>query len=949
MRSWRAPGRVNATRISQGGAARQGTGQPAASSEPNPPAWHAKMRPMKTHLPFRVLVLSAAVAAAASALAAPAAAALPAQLREVEGVHEYQMPNGLQVLLIPDASKPTVTVNMTYHVGSRMEGYGETGMAHLLEHLMFKSTKNIPNVGAELSKRGMGFNGSTNADRTNYHETFPSDPAQLAWALKTEAERMTHANVIKKDLDTEMTVVRNEMESGENSPFRILMEKTNAAAYQWHAYGKDTIGARSDVENVNIPHLQAFYRKYYQPDNATLIVAGSFDAAKVLAEITQDFSAIPKPTRVIEPSYTVEPVQDGEREVTLRRVGGEKDLFVTYHIPSMASPEMSAFEIIATALGDTPNGRLYKRLVATGKATQTFAWANQAADPGQFNAGAQLKKDDDLDAAQKIFLDTVEGLKAEPITAEELKRTQLQLDKQFDQMLADPEQLCLALSESIAGGDWRLLFLERDRVDSATLEQVNAAATEWITRSNRTLGRFIPTDAPDRTPLATRSDPEVALKDFKPRASVAAGEAFDSTPLNLDKRTQLITLPDGLKLALLPKKTKGETVEVALNLHFGALDNLRGLAVPGSFVAATLPTGTTTKTRAQLADAFDALKTDWSVSGTPEGASASLTTKRDTLVPALELLAEVLRKPAFDAAEFEQIRRQTVQGYEKAMEDPGTNASVTLQQALQHWPADDPRYVASLTESADKAKAVKLDDVSAFYRSHWGADHADLAIVGDFDPVQVKAAVTRLLGDWKSPVVYQRLDNPPSDVVGQRLVTPLKDKANAVVIGQLPLKLQDTDADYPALLLATHVLGGGGFDSKEGISYGVGSGLRASAFEPSGTLQFFAIYAPENRGRLETGFSEEIARFVKDGITADELVTAKKAMLAERTASRTNDGAVAGGWAARLEQGRTFAFSADQDAKLEALTLEQVNAAIRKWIVPGNVDWSTAGSFPAAK
>src|SRR5471032_3127442 len=248
-----------------------------------------------------------------------------------------------------------------------MEGYGETGMAHLLEHLMFKSTKNIPNVGAELSKRGMSFNGSTNADRTNYHETFPSDPAQLAWAQKT--------------------VVRNEMESGENSPFRILMEKTNAAAYQWHAYGKDTIGARSDVENVNIPHLQAFYRKYYQPDNVTLIVAGSFDPAKVLAEIAQDFSALPKPTRVLEPTYTVEPVQDGEREVTLRRVGGEQDLFVTYHTPSIASPDLPAFEIIATALGDTPNGRLHKRLVETGKATAIFAWANHATDPGQFNAG----------------------------------------------------------------------------------------------------------------------------------------------------------------------------------------------------------------------------------------------------------------------------------------------------------------------------------------------------------------------------------------------------------------------------------------------------------------------------------------------------------------------------------------------------------------------------------
>jgi zinc protease len=909
---------------------------------------------MKMILPHRLLALSAAIAAATSAFAAPA---LPTQVREVEGVHEYRLPNGLQVLLIPDASKPTVTVNVTYRVGSRMEGYGETGMAHLLEHLMFKSTKNIANVGAELSKRGMEFNGSTNADRTNYHETFPADPAQVAWALRTEAERMTHANVIKKDLDTEMTVVRNEMESGENSPFRILIEKTNAAAYQWHAYGKDTIGARSDVENVNIPHLQAFYRKYYQPDNATLIVAGAFDPKVVLAEITKDFSPLPKPTRVIEPGYTIEPVQDGERQVTLRRVGGEQDLYVAYHIPSMASPEMPAFEIIANALGDTPNGRLYKRIVATGKATGAFAGADQNADPGQFAAGLRLKKDDDLEAAQKILLDTVEGLRSEPITAEELKRTQLQLDKQFDQLLADPEQLCVTLSEYIAGGDWRLLFLDRDRVDAATLDEVNAAAAKWIKSSNRTLGRFIPTDAPDRTPLATRSDVEAAVATFKPKAAVAAGENFDSTPANLDKRSQVVTLPNGLKLALLPKKTKGETVEVHLALHFGALDNLRGQRVAGGSVARMLPTGTTTKTRAQLADAFDALKTDWAVTGSAAGASATLTTRRETLLPALDLLAEVLRKPAFNADEYEQLRRQSVQGLERAQDDPGSAAGQALARALQQWPSDDPRYTATFAESIAQAQAGKVEDVAAFYRSHWGADHADMAVVGDFDPAQVKAAVARLFGDWKSPVAYQRLDTPASDVLGQRLVTPLKDKANAFVVGTLPLKLQDSDADYPALMLAAHVLGGGGFDSrlltrlrqKEGISYGVGAGLAASSFEPSAKLQFYAIYAPQNRARMEAGFDEEIARVVKDGITADELATAKKAMMAERTTSRTSDAAVAGGWAARLEAGRTWAFSADQDAKIAALTLDQVNAAIRKWITPGSVDWSTAGSFEAKK
>ncbi|MFL6682155.1 MAG: M16 family metallopeptidase [Burkholderiaceae bacterium] len=911
---------------------------------------------MQKTRPHRLLALSAAIAAAAAAFSAEAAG-LPAQVREVEGVHEYRLPNGLQVLLIPDAAKPTVTVNVTYRVGSRMEGYGETGMAHLLEHLMFKSTRNIAQVSTELSRRGMQFNGTTNDDRTNYYETFPSDPAQLAWALKTEAERMVHANVIKKDLDSEMTVVRNEMEAGENSPFRILMEKTNAAAFEWHAYGKDTIGARSDVENVDIAHLQAFYRKYYQPDNATLIVAGKFDLQKTLGQVAQDFGAIPRPTRVIEPTYTIEPVQDGEREVTLRRVGGEKDLFATYHTPSMASPDLAAFSVLAIALGDTPNGRLHKRLVETGKATQSFAWTIRHADPGVFDAGAVLKKDDDLDAAQKIFIDTLEGVKNEPITADELNRAKLQVEKSFDQILAEPQNLCLTLSEFIAGGDWRLLFLQRDRVAAVTLDQVNAVAATWLKPSNRTLGRFVATDAPDRAPYATRTDPQQQLKDFKPRATEAAGENFDSTPVGLDKRSQVLTLPNGMKLALLSKKNKGGTVEMRFDLHMGTLDSLRGQRAAGAAAGLILGTGTETKTRAQLHDAFVALKTDWELTGSATGGHASLTTRRDALIPALELLAEAMRKPSFTASEYEQGVRQQVQGLEQAAEEPGSVAGNQLLRAQQHFASDDPRYAPTFAESIAETQSARLDDAIAFYRKFWGAGHGDMAIVGDFDVDQVKAAVTRLFGDWKSAQPFVRISIPVTDVAGAHLTLPLKDKANAVLVASLPLKLIDTDSDYPALMLATHVLGGGEFGSrlnarirqKDGLSYGVGAGLDASPFEPVGSIGFEAIFAPQNRARVQAGFDEELARFVKDGITPAELAEARQAILAERATARTSDAVVAGNWAAKLDQGRTWAWSGQVDAKIAALTVDEVNAAIRKWIVPGTINWAVAGTFDDRK
>jgi zinc protease len=230
---------------------------------------------METMNPSRLTFLSLALALAflpaissAAPLASRSVTASGAKLiRSVEGMNEYELSNGLKVLLVPDASKPITTVNITYRVGSKHENYGETGMAHLLEHLMFKGSKAHPRL--------WEFNGTTWLDRTNYYETFAAKPETLEWAISMEADRMVNSRISGDDLKTEFSVVRNEMEKNENSASRILIQRILSAAYQWHNYGKDTIGARTDVENVSIPRLQDFWRKYYQPDNAVLVVAGS--------------------------------------------------------------------------------------------------------------------------------------------------------------------------------------------------------------------------------------------------------------------------------------------------------------------------------------------------------------------------------------------------------------------------------------------------------------------------------------------------------------------------------------------------------------------------------------------------------------------------------------------------------------------------------------------------
>ena len=423
------------------------------------------------------------------------------KVTSVEGITEYSLPNGLHILLFPDDSKPKLTVNITYLVGSRFEGYGETGMAHLLEHMNFIQTKTRTNIKKELTDHGAEMNGSTTEDRTNYYETLNASDENLRWALELEADRMINTRIEKQLLDTEMTVVRNEFEARENEPGGILFERVMETAYLWHAYGRPAIGNKSDIENVPIEKLAGFYRKYYQPDNALLTVAGKFDAPKALAWIAELFGAIPRPQRTLEQPYTTEPTQDGERSVTLRRVGDTQFVMALYHTPAGLNPDDAAVQVLGGVLGDVPSGRLYKGLVDNKKAVGAGMDSEDRHDPGFIVAFAQLSPDQSLDEARRILIETVEGLAKEPPSKEEVERVKTRYRKEFDLAMANSTRIALSLTEYAAEGDWRMLFLERDRVAAVTPEDVERVAKAYLKESNRTLGEFVPTKTPDRAEI----------------------------------------------------------------------------------------------------------------------------------------------------------------------------------------------------------------------------------------------------------------------------------------------------------------------------------------------------------------------------------------------------------------------------------------------------------------
>ncbi|MCF8211890.1 MAG: insulinase family protein [Rhodoferax sp.] len=877
----------------------------------------------------------------------------------VEGITEYRLPNGLRVLLAPDASKPTTTVNITYMVGSRHENYGETGMAHLLEHLVFKGTPKLPGktIVEEFARRGMRFNGTTFYDRTNYYETFAASDENLDWALKMEADRMVNSFVARADLDSEMTVVRNEMESGENSPGLMLWQSMTAAAYQWHNYGKSTIGARSDIENVKIENLQSFYRNYYQPDNATLIVTGKFDAAKALERIEQYFGEIAKPARLLPTLYTRDPVQDGAREVLVSRVGDSYLIGSLYHIAPGAHADATTAELLAFILGDTPAGRLHKALVDKKKAAGVNADALALKDPGYLMFFANLNKTQSREEAKKVLISVVEGLRKEPVTEAELRRAQTSALNAFDKALANPVSFGVGLSEAVAQGDWRLYFLRRDRIEKATLAEVQKFAENYLIESNRTYGQFVPIEKPVRAEIPASPDLSALLNNYQGKAAVAQGEAFDPSPTNIEQRTVRLNLPSGAKLAMLSKSNRGNTVNGTIHLRMGDEKSLFGKREVAQVVAQMLLRGTSKLSRQQIADRLDELKAKVTIN-TADGNTVSIgfETRRAQLPATLQLLRDILRSPSFPASEFEQFRNEWVTGVEEQRRQPDAIAQNELSRHDNPYKKGDVRYSSSFAEQIDAVKAIKLADLKSFHQQFYGASQAQFSVVGDFDPKATQESITSLFGDWKSKAKFARVSVPFRDTKGTSLSFETPDKANAFYIAGIDLPVKDDGPDVQALSLANRVLGGGGLKSriidrlrqKDGISYGAGSFLQVSPYEPNGTLGLYAIYAPQNLEKLKLGVAEEVARLLKDGVSEQELADAKSGILQGNLINRSQDGSLASALASQLFQGRTMQFVADNESKIKAATVPDVNAAIQKYLNPAKWVHVYAGDFAAA-
>ena len=901
------------------------------------------------------IALWAGVAQTASAQEPPEGVT---EVASVEGITEYRLDNGLRFLLFPDQSKQQITVNVTYMVGSRHEGYGETGMAHLLEHLVFKGTPDHPNIPDELTERGAFPNGTTWFDRTNYFETFPASEENLEWAIDLEADRMVNSFIAAEDLESEMTVVRNEWESGENQPMAVLQKRVMSAAFDWHNYGNSTIGARADLENVPIERLQAFYRKYYQPDNALAVVAGRFEPEYAIQLVAEEFGSIPRPDRTgpnqLFDTYTAEPAQDGERTVTLRRVGDVQLVMAAYHVPPGSHEQYAAVDVLTHILATRPAGRLYQNLVEPGLAANAFAFGYQLNQPGVLMAAAQVREEDSLEEASAALLATVDEMVEAPPTEEEVERARTDYLSGIELAFNNPQGIALQLSEWASMGDWRLFFLHRDRLGQVTPTAVHQVAQAYLKPSNRTVGYFQPTEeTPARAEIPPPPDVDALVANYTGREAVAEGEAFDPTPANIDARTNTTTLSNGLEVAFLPKENRGDAVSVQFSFRHGTEAALMGQATAGSLAGSMLMRGTTQRSRQEISDELDRLKAQGGVNGAVLSSSGSFTTVRENLSAVFRLAGEVLRAPAFDPGEFELLREERLAAIEQQQSEPQALVFQAFNRHLNQFPEDHPRYSTTFEEDIERLNAATVDEARAFWSAFYGAEGGTISVVGDFDPDETLAVLEEVFGGWEAPEPYERVPDPYVEVETVDVDIETPDKANAWMVAVTTFRMRDDDPQYPALRMADFMLGGGFLNSRlptrirqeEGLSYGVGSQVAVPPLDDGGLFLTYAIFAPENADKVVEAFRDEMRKALEDGFTQEELDAAKRGYLDAQQNGRSNDRALASQLSNNLFLNRTMSFTEAREAAIEALTLEEVNGALRDHVSLENISIFRGGDF----
>jgi len=888
-------------------------------------------------------------------------------VKTVGTIDEYTLQsNGLQVLLMPEHSSPTLTFMVTYRVGSRNEVTGTTGATHLLEHLMFKGSKNHTrekgnNVDQLLERTGAKYNATTWMDRTNYYENMGSE--NLPVAMDMEADRMRNLLLREEDRKPEMTVVRNEFERGENSPIQALYKEIYQTAFVAHPYHHSTIGHRSDIEKVSIEKLRAFYDTFYWPNNATVTIIGDFDPAQALAMVKKSFGVYPHSPKPIPVMYTEEPEQNGARHVIVKRPGQLGVVAVAHKVPAATHPDFAAVQLMSAILTDGKNSRLYKAITNKNLSTGVEGELGIFHDPSMHIVFAPLAPGAKHEEVEAIIVAEIERLKKDGVTETELKAAAAKTAADAAFKLDGSFGIAGNINEYIAAGDWTLFYSLDEAAKKVTVADIQRVAQKYLQEDSSTTGWFVPTAAGAAAPGAS---PKAGFKD-----SLSDGPYYYRDPrLNAGMQPTLAASKEpsggaadgGSKIAPNAKRSKiagidviayptgvKDVVTLRASLPAGRALGAKGNPAIPVLTGMLLDQGTKSQDKFAIAEKLESVGAAISFRvGTDVLDISARSLKKDAPM-VLGLIAEQLRTPAFSAEEFAKAKKQMAGSIKRSLESTDFRAADAFSRAI--YPQGHPNRSVAPDDMLAAIDSATLDEVLAFHQANYGPAGMKLVLVGDLDQGALQTEIERAFSGWTGGKDVVRAAQPAAATVAgnQDVLMPGKTSVS-VVMGQAS-GLRYQDPDYQALRLATAILGSGftgrlmaNVRDKEGLTYGVGSALGNDMFN-DGDWRISATFAP---GLLDKGIAStqrQLKLWFDAGVTPTEVSARKSNLIGEFKVNLATTGGMAGALLGAVSRGYDVGWLDEFPARIQALTHEQVNAAIKKYVKPQSLVLVKAGTF----
>ena len=863
-------------------------------------------------------------------------------VKESGGIKEYTMTsNGLRVLLKQDNTAPVATFMVTYEVGSRNEAIGYTGSTHLLEHLMFKgsrkfNTKKGNSVFQTLQSLGARMNATTWLDRTNYFAVLPSE--HLETLIEIEADRMRNAYIKEEDRQSEMTVVRNEFERGQNSPSGVLDENIWATAYQAHPYHHSTIGWKEDIENVSIERLREFYDTFYWPNNATAIAIGDFTEKEALSMIKKHFGKIRKSTKPIPEVYTAEPKQEGIRTITLKRAGQQGIVGVAHKTPAATHPDAPAFMVLSSILSSGKNSRFYKNITDKGLTTSVYIWDSLFRDPGLFTVYANLSPDVDHKTVEKAVVDEYEKIKKDGVSDEEVKNAQTQLIASMKFRQDGSYAIASGLNEAIASGDWTLYTTYDEKIGTVTKEDVQRIVKEYFKEDLSTIGYFIPLGAGGQNKkLATSAKDleKMKLKHYSEEEELLSSKVVDSEPV---EGIRLLTLKRGSGVVTLTGSMLGGDIYAS------------GNARTADMVAAMLDQGTTNMTKFEISAKLESAgaRLGFFNGQARVGFSGKFLSEDTKMV--FDLLADQLKNPLFAEEDLNKVKKRQVANYKRSKESTRGNATNNMLKAFygtghQNSPTDPDKAI-------EEIKKITPKNLKDFHLKNYGAGTMVIVAVGDVDHNSLESLIKEGFGGWKKSPLKEKKEAGTANKASDKVYVTMQDKTSTDFLVGTALGIDRYHPDYLPLYVATHTLGGN-FSArlmqtvrvKEGLTYGINSSMRGFGNGNDGYWMVGGTFSPKLLSKGESSTLREIKKWAEEGITQKELDITKSTLTGGFQVGFDSTGGLAGGILDAIIVHGDLTYLDSYPERIKAITLDEANTAISKYIFFDDLYQVAAGTI----